>query len=163
MKIAENLGLRTIKAMIDAEAVELLVFQKFTRRHLKTLDARGRDSLGPQHHARQRLGIDARARKLKLRQSLLSIRHRACAGGAEKKLVIGKCVGKIRMVRASHALGLVHASTVGLTKAGSKWHLRPQYLRLCEDVGDHAIFAAIDSRELPSRVAHARVGVLEVF
>lgn len=79
MKIAENLGLRTIKAMIDAEAVELLVFQKFTRRHLKTLDARGRDGLGPQHHARQRLGIDARARKLKPRQSLLGIRHRACA------------------------------------------------------------------------------------
>lgn len=117
MKIAENLGLRTIKAMIDAEAVELLVFQKFTRRHLKTLDARGRDGLGPQHHARQRLGIDARARKLKPRQSLLGIRHRACAGGAEKKLVVGKCVGKVRMVRASHALGLVHASTVGLPKA----------------------------------------------
>ena len=71
----------------------------------------------PQHHARQRLGIDAEPESSSFARASWASATALAHEGLRRKLVIGKCVGKIRMVRASHALGLVHASTVGLPKA----------------------------------------------
>lgn len=79
MKIAENLGLRTIKAMIDAEAVELLVFQKFTRRHLKT-SMREEETASARSTLRANGSVSMREpESSSLARASWACRHRACA------------------------------------------------------------------------------------